>query len=35
MEAADKLRNQLLAAALDAWESEDGSFTADELDTGR
>ena len=24
--AADRLRNELLGAALDAWESEDGSF---------
>ena len=30
--AADKLRNELLGAALDAWESEDGSFTEGELD---
>jgi hypothetical protein len=30
--AADKLRNELLGAALDAWESEDGSFTEAELD---
>jgi hypothetical protein len=30
--AADRLRNELLGAALDAWESEDGSFTEDELD---
>jgi hypothetical protein len=29
--AADRLRNELLGAALDAWESEDGSFTEDEL----
>ncbi len=29
--AADKLRNELLGAALDKWEAEDGSFTADEL----
>ncbi|HJZ00191.1 MAG TPA: hypothetical protein VJ305_05685, partial [Streptosporangiaceae bacterium] len=30
--AADRLRNELLGAALDAWESEDGSFTEAELD---
>jgi hypothetical protein len=30
--AADRLRNELLGAALDAWESEDGSFTGAELD---
>lgn len=30
--AADKLRNELLGAALDAWEAEDGSFTESELD---
>jgi hypothetical protein len=30
--AADKIRNELLGAALDAWESEDGPFTEDELD---
>ncbi len=30
--AADKLRNELLGAALDQWEAEDGPFTADELD---
>jgi hypothetical protein len=29
--AADRLRNELLGAALDAWESEDGSFTESEL----
>ena len=29
--AADRLRNELLGAALDAWESEDGSFTVAEL----
>jgi hypothetical protein len=29
--AADRLRNELLGAALDAWESEDGSFTEAEL----
>jgi hypothetical protein len=29
--AADRLRNELLGAALDAWESEDGSFTDAEL----
>ncbi len=30
--AADRLRSELLGAALDAWESEDGSFTEAELD---
>ena len=30
--AADKLRNELLGAALDHWEAEDGSFTQAELD---
>ena len=30
--AADRLRNELLGAALDAWESEDGSFIEAELD---
>jgi hypothetical protein len=30
--AADKLRNELLGAALDQWEAEDGSFTQTELD---
>jgi hypothetical protein len=30
--AADRLRNELLGAALDAWEAEDGSFTEAELD---
>src|SRR5260370_18338374 len=30
--AADKLRNELLGAALDQWEAEAGPFTADELD---
>jgi hypothetical protein len=30
--AADRLRNELLSAALDAWESEDGPFTEAELD---
>jgi hypothetical protein len=29
--AADKVRNQLLGAALDAWEAEDGPLTAEEL----
>ena len=29
--AADKLRNELLGAALDQWETEGGPFTADEL----
>ncbi|MBV9593688.1 MAG: hypothetical protein JO147_07840 [Actinobacteria bacterium] len=31
--AADHLRNQLLAAALDAWEAEDGAFSEAELAT--
>jgi len=30
--AADKLRNELLGAALDQWEAQDGSFTQKELD---
>ena len=30
--AADKLRNELLGAALDHWEAQDGSFTQKELD---
>jgi len=30
--AADRLRNELLGAALDAWEAEDGPFTQQELD---
>ena len=30
--AADKLRNELLGAALDQWESEDGPFTQAELE---
>ena len=30
--AAAKLRNEMLGAALDAWESEHGPFTDDELD---
>jgi hypothetical protein len=30
--AADKLRNELLGAALDQWEAEDGAFTPAELD---
>lgn len=30
--ASDHLRNELLGAALDAWEGEDGPFTDDELD---
>lgn len=29
--AADRLRNELLGEALDAWEAEDGAFTDDEL----
>lgn len=30
--AADRLRNELLGAALDQWEAEDGAFTQAELD---
>jgi hypothetical protein len=30
--ASDHLRNELLGAALDAWESEEGPFTDAELD---
>ncbi|HEU0089613.1 MAG TPA: hypothetical protein VFQ77_18540 [Pseudonocardiaceae bacterium] len=30
--AADRLRNDLLGAALDAWEAEDGPFGDEELD---
>jgi hypothetical protein len=30
--AADRLRNEMLSAALDTWEAEDGSFTEAELD---
>ena len=30
--AADRLRNELLGAALDQWESEDGPFTQVELE---
>ena len=30
--AADKLRNELLGAALDLWESEEGPFIQAELD---
>ena len=30
--AADRLRNELLGAALDQWETEDGAFTQAELD---
>lgn len=30
--AADRLRNDLLGAALDVWEAEDGPFGAEELD---
>lgn len=30
--AAQRLRNELLGAALDQWESEDGAFSDDELD---
>ena len=29
--AAQRLRNELLGAALDVWEAEDGPFTDDEL----
>ena len=29
--AVQRLRNELLAAALDQWEAEDGPFTDDEL----
>jgi hypothetical protein len=29
--ALDRLRNQLLGAALDAWEAEDGEFNDREL----
>jgi hypothetical protein len=29
--AAQRLRNELLGAALDAWEAEDGPFTDSEL----
>jgi hypothetical protein len=31
-EAADRLRNELLAEALDEWESQHGPFTQAELD---
>jgi hypothetical protein len=31
--AADRLRNELLGAALDAWEAADGPFTDEELNT--
>jgi hypothetical protein len=30
--AADRVRNELLGAALDRWEEEDGPFTEAELD---
>jgi hypothetical protein len=30
--AADRLRNELLGSALDAWEEENGPFSEDELD---
>jgi hypothetical protein len=30
--AADRLRNELLGAALDEWEAEDGTFSDEELD---
>jgi len=29
--AADRLRNELLGAAIDAWEVEDGPFSEEEL----
>lgn len=29
--AADKIRNELLGAALDAWEAENGPFSDEEL----
>jgi len=31
--ASDHLRNELLGAALEVWEAEQGPFTDDELDT--
>ena len=33
--AAQQLRNELLGAALDEWEAEDGAFSEAELDTAR
>lgn len=33
--AADRLRQQRLRAALDAWEAEDGPLTEAEITTGR
>lgn len=30
--ASQRLRNELLGAALDAWEAEDGPFSNEELD---
>lgn len=30
--AADRLRNEMLGAALDEWEAQDGAFTRAELD---
>jgi hypothetical protein len=30
--ASQRLRNELLGAALDAWEAEDGPFSDEELD---
>jgi hypothetical protein len=30
--ATDRLRNELLGAAMDEWEAEDGAFTEAELD---
>lgn len=29
--AADRVRNEMLGVALDAWEAEDGPFTGEEL----
>jgi hypothetical protein len=31
LNAADRLRNELLGVALDEWEAEDGAFTEAEL----
>ncbi|MHB8319144.1 MAG: hypothetical protein ACYDEP_07955 [Acidimicrobiales bacterium] len=33
--ASRRLRNELLGAALDAWEREDGSFSDEELDAAK
>lgn len=33
--ARDRLRNQLLGAALDAWEAESGGFTDDEMEEAK